>query len=45
MAWQELFNSDIGLLSVFASGFALVLAIRVSKHAFDQTDENAHQPR
>lgn len=26
MAWQELFSTDIGLLSVFTIGFILVMA-------------------
>ncbi len=31
MAWQELFTSDIGLLSLFTIGFVLVMGAYFSK--------------
>lgn len=41
MAWQELFGTDIGLLSVFTIGFVLVMAIYIGKFVSGKIDEDA----
>lgn len=41
MAWQELFGTDIGLLSVFTIGFVVVIAIFIGKHVSTKMDEDA----
>lgn len=41
MAWQELFSTDIGLLSVFTIGFVLVMAIYIGKYVSNKMDEDA----
>ncbi|MBR0564664.1 DUF3149 domain-containing protein [Azoarcus sp. L1K30] len=33
MAWNELFSTDIGLLSLFTIGFILVMAIYIYRFA------------
>ena len=41
MAWQELFSTDIGLLSVFTIGFVVVMAVFLGKYASKKMDEDA----
>lgn len=41
MAWQELFSTDIGLLSVFTIGFVVVMAIFIGKYVSNKMDEDA----
>lgn len=41
MAWQELFGTDIGLLSVFTIGFVLVMGVYLSKYVSNKMDEDA----
>lgn len=41
MAWQELFGTDIGLLSVFTIGFVLVMAIFFAKYFSGKMEEEA----
>jgi hypothetical protein len=40
MAWQELFGTDIGLLSVFTIGFVIVMAIYMGKYVSSKMDED-----
>lgn len=41
MAWQELFGTDIGLLSVFTIGFILVMAAYFVYYFSKKVDEDA----
>lgn len=41
MAWQELFGSDIGLLSVFTIGFVLVMGVFFGRFFLNKMDEEA----
>lgn len=41
MAWQELFGTDIGLLSVFTIGFVLVMGVYLSKYVSKKMEEDA----
>lgn len=41
MAWQELFSTDIGLLSVFTIGFVVVMAVYIGKYVSNKMDEDA----
>lgn len=41
MAWELLFGSDIGLLSVFTIGFVIVIAIYLGKYASKKIAEDA----
>ncbi|HJW24406.1 MAG TPA: DUF3149 domain-containing protein [Rhodocyclaceae bacterium] len=43
MAWQELFGTDIGLLSVFTIGFVLVMGVFLGKYVSSKMDEDAHK--
>lgn len=45
MAWQELFGTDIGLLSVFTIGFVVVMAVFLGKYAVKKMDEDARNQR
>lgn len=40
MAWQELFSTDIGLLSVFTIGFIIVMAIYIGKYVSNKMNED-----
>lgn len=41
MAWQELFGTDIGLLSVFTIGFVLVMGVFFGKYFANKMEEDA----
>ena len=41
MAWQELFGTDIGLLSVFTIGFVLVMGVFFGKYFSAKMEEDA----
>lgn len=41
MAWQELFGTDIGLLSVFTIGFVVVMAVFFGKYFSNKMEEDA----
>ncbi len=41
MAWQELFGTDIGLLSVFTIGFVIVIAVFFIRYFTKKMDEDA----
>jgi hypothetical protein len=41
MAWQLLFGSDIGLLSVFTISFVIVMAIYLIGYVSKHADEDA----
>lgn len=41
MAWQELFSTDIGLLSLFTIGFVVVMAVYIGKYVSNKMDEDA----
>lgn len=43
MAWQELFGSDIGLLSLFTIVFVLVMAVFFVRYFSKKMDEDARQ--
>ena len=43
MAWELLFSSDIGLLSLFTIGFILVMAVYLGKYASKHIDEELKQ--
>lgn len=43
MAWQELFGTDIGLLSVFTIGFVLVMAGFFGKYFSNKMDEESRK--
>lgn len=43
MAWQELFKTDIGLLSVFTIGFVLVMGVFFGKYFSKKMDEDARK--
>lgn len=45
MAWQELFGSDIGLLSVFTIGFVVVMAIFFGRYFASKMEEEARNQR
>lgn len=41
MAWELLFGSDIGLLSMFTIGFVVVMAAYIGKYAARKMTEDA----
>jgi hypothetical protein len=41
MAWNELFTTDIGLLSLFTSGFVVVMGSYIYRFAKRQMAEDA----
>ncbi|MBK7900728.1 MAG: DUF3149 domain-containing protein [Azonexus sp.] len=41
MAWQLLFTSDIGLLSLFTILFILVMAVYIGRYAIKHMKEDA----
>lgn len=41
MAWQELFGTDIGLLSVFTIGFVLVMGVFFAKYFSSKMEEES----
>jgi len=41
MAWQLLFGSDIGLLSVFTIGFVVVMAVYFIRYFSKKMDDDA----
>ncbi len=41
MAWQELFGTDIGLLSAFTIAFVLVMAVFFVRYFTKKMDEDA----
>ena len=41
MAWQELFGTDIGLLSVFTIGFVIVMVVFFIRYFTKKMDEDA----
>lgn len=43
MAWQELFSTDIGLLSVFTIGFIVVMAVYIGKYVSNKMDEEGRK--
>ncbi|MBL8450687.1 MAG: DUF3149 domain-containing protein [Dechloromonas sp.] len=43
MAWQLLFTSDIGLLSLFTILFILVMAAYIGRYAIKHMQEDARQ--
>ena len=43
MAWQELFGTDNGLLSVFTISFVLVMAVFIGKFVSSRMNEDAHK--
>jgi len=44
MAWNLLFTSDIGLLSLFTILFILVMAVYIARYASKQIDKEAANP-
>jgi len=45
MAWELLFGSDIGLLSVFTIAFVLVMAVFFIRYFSKKMDEDSRQSR
>lgn len=45
MAWQLLFGSDIGLLSLFTIGFVIVMAIYMFRFAKKHAEMDAQNER
>jgi hypothetical protein len=43
MAWQLLFGSDIGLLSLFTIAFVIVMAIFLISYVSKHADEDARK--
>lgn len=41
MAWQELFGTDIGLLSVFTIGFVVAMSVWFGKYFAKKMEEDA----
>jgi hypothetical protein len=41
MAWNELFSSEIGLLSVFTIGFVIVIGVFFLRYFSKKIDEDA----
>lgn len=48
MAWELLFTSDIGILSLITIGFILVMAVYIwhyaVKHAKEEQELSSHKP-
>lgn len=44
MAWNLLFTSDIGLLSLFTILFMIVMAIYIARYAAKQVNKEAVKP-
>lgn len=45
MAWNELFTTDIGLLSLFTIGFVLVIGVYIYRFAMRHIAEDAEKAR
>lgn len=41
IAWELLFTSDIGLLSLFTILFMIVMAVYIARHAFKHMKEES----